>query len=860
MLQPLHALILEDQATDLELLVREIKNNGFDLVYRRCITLEELISEFKTDRPDIVISDFNLPTCTGKDALIAIREHDQSIPFLLVSGEIGEEEAVRLIVEYGANDYILKDRLIRLGPAIRRELDQVELREKFERNQNELKKLSHVADHAINGVVITNAEGIVEWVNEAYSRITGYSYEERVGKKHPLFDTEKTSVLQEQLTTTFTLGEYFTFKEEVTFAKKDGTPYDIKLDVYPVLDQDDTVAQYVVIKEDISARKKAERELRDTYELLRKAQELGRIGNWKYDLEHEKMVWSDILYTVFDRDPSRGPAPYKELMEVYHREMSAFEKNIVDNTVKAGGSFDIDMHITTDNGEEKYIRNIATTEWSEDGKPKALVGILQDITVQKKAQVALEEQEMVLSEIINSVKGVLLRYILHPDGTDEFKYVSDGVYDLLGVSPTEAMLETTALWGQVHNDDLQLLKQNIHQSAATLTNWSYTYRAYHRDGTMKMIRGNGVPERLPNGSIIWNSLIVDITEQYKLESEIREAKKFYELAVDGGQIGLWELDLRDGSIFYNPMWSQMLGYEDGEIPRTKEHFLDLLHPEDKEKPNTAFVPLFKGAYGMQEVLIRLRSKDGSYRWILDRAQVVKRDKEGKPIRIAGSHLDITNQKEAELMLKATVEEKSILVEEIHHRVKNNLAIVSGLLELQSLMSKTDQFREAINRIHSIALVHEQLYKGRNLSKVDVELYFVRLIRVILSSYSKNDDDYIFDMDTNETELNINQAVPLGLLLNELITNSVKYAFPEGKGIIKVRFVRDEHDVYHFEYSDSGNEFDPETFENSKGFGRQLILTLLDQLQANHTFNYSKGFVLSATFERQIKGAHSNKMQ
>lgn len=155
--------------------------------------------------------------------------------------------------------------------------------------------------------------------------------------------------------------------------------------------------------------------------------------------------------------------------------------------------------------------------------------------------------------------------------------------------------------------------------------------------------------------------------------------------------------------------------------------------------------------------------------------------------------DITELQEYRKTLEAALKEKDILLQEIHHRVKNNLAIVSGLLELQAMRNDTDHdismIIEARNRIHSIAMVHEQLYQDMDFSHIDPREYYRKLLKKLQANTISDPRDIEYDLKFDIDRININRAVPLGLLINELFTNSIKHAFKDGTGKLTLHFTQ-----------------------------------------------------------------------
>ena len=248
-------LILEDNPDDLELLLLELKKGAFEFSHVHASdkeTFEKALSAFK---PDIIISDHNLPSYTSLEALITARSKYPDIPFILVSGFIGEDEAINLIVNKDVNDFLLKDNLIRLNSSIIREVKGYYLREELKFKNQELNMLSMVAKQTLSGVIITDAKGKVEWVNNSFTKITGYTLKDLHGKKPG-------DILQGKGTNTDVvnrisekLKNQIPFQEEILNYKKTGEEYWIKLDISPLFDADGNLTKFVAIQDEITEEK-----------------------------------------------------------------------------------------------------------------------------------------------------------------------------------------------------------------------------------------------------------------------------------------------------------------------------------------------------------------------------------------------------------------------------------------------------------------------------------------------------------------------------------------------------------------------------------------------------------------------------
>lgn len=204
--------------------------------------------------------------------------------------------------------------------------------------------------------------------------------------------------------------------------------------------------------------------------------------------------------------------------------------------------------------------------------------------------------------------------------------------------------------------------------------------------------------------------------------------------------------------------------------------------------------------------------------------------------------------------KLALKEKEVLISEIHHRVKNNLAIISSLIDLQRMDSDSEEIENTLlktqNRIQSIAGVHELLYRSETFSEIPFDQYLQQLINKHLAVYLVRGKDVDIEIDCSVESLSINQAIPLGLLVSELVTNSFKHAFNKrSKGQIRIGIDR-LGDKVRVKYADDGHGFKKENFENSTGMGITIIKTLIAQLGSKYELYSDNGFSIRFAFETE----------
>jgi len=235
---------------------------------------------------------------------------------------------------------------------------------------------------------------------------------------------------------------------------------------------------------------------------------------------------------------------------------------------------------------------------------------------------------------------------------------------------------------------------------------------------------------------------------------------------------------------------------------------------------------------------------------------VVKDKKGKIVNIVCVAKDITELKQAKEKIKASLREKEVLLREIHHRVKNNLQVISSLLILQSkqISGKKNQelFQESQNRVKSMALIHEKLYQSQDLASINFKEYLNTLIIGLFRSYQSHSSHVELKLDVEDITLGIDSAIPCGLIINELVSNSLKYAFPNGReGVISVALRSLNKKDVELAVSDNGIGMPEDLdFRNTKSLGLHLVTILAeDQLEGEIKLSRDKG----TEFRIKLKG-------
>ena len=235
------------------------------------------------------------------------------------------------------------------------------------------------------------------------------------------------------------------------------------------------------------------------------------------------------------------------------------------------------------------------------------------------------------------------------------------------------------------------------------------------------------------------------------------------------------------------------------------------------------------------------------------------DERGKVTEISGIGHDITEKKLADEKIRQSLQEKEVLLKEVHHRVKNNLQVISSILNLQSSYVKDSStlniLKESQNRIKSMAFIHESLYQTKDFSSINFSEYVVNLSHNLIHSYANFDHEIKLNLDIQNVFLNLDLAIPCGLIINEIVSNALKYAFIDNSegGEITIKMYIQEDDLI-LVIGDNGIGLPSEVdYRNTESLGLQLVVTLTDQLNGSIELDRGKGTVYTIIFKQnQIK--------
>lgn len=358
---------------------------------------------------------------------------------------------------------------------------------------------------------------------------------------------------------------------------------------------------------------------------------------------------NEAFYALFGFDPGEVIGKTASSLGILTEET---RKNIFRKADIFGNISNLEADLIAKNGDIKHVLLSAENIYIQDKKYRFTV--VNDITERWESEIEKAELLGRLHKIASRLPGMVYQYKLHPDGSSCFPYTSDGINSIYRLSPEEVLYDASKVFERLHPDDFADVSSSIQASAKSLTAWRLEYRVKFDDGTIRWLSGNAIPQKETDGSILWHGFINDITDQKQVATDLAEERKRLELILDGTNAGTWQWDIVSGETILNERWANMIGYTLAEIsPTNFETWIKFSHPDDLKTSNEMLAKHFNGEKDYYECESRMKHKDGSWVWILDRGKVNKWDTDGKPLLMAGTHQLITDRKQAELQLSVS---------------------------------------------------------------------------------------------------------------------------------------------------------------------------------------------------------------
>ncbi|MCK5076157.1 MAG: PAS domain-containing protein, partial [Calditrichia bacterium] len=300
-------------------------------------------------------------------------------------------------------------------------------------------------------------------------------------------------------------------------------------------------------------------------------------------------------------------------------------------------------------GKNKQILNIFLRAYSikdNNGKVIGLVGAHTNITKQKEAEKALQQSKERFRLLANNLPSVMIyQAIVKPDGSREFSYVSENIKYINEV-PAEAVLaDPNVLYGQVLPEHLPYLIKNENIALKNMATFRHEIKLRLPSGKIRWFQLVSTPHKMPNGNVAWDGVQIDITDQKNVLEALQKQQDFTTNILEGTNAGIWEWNIATGVVTINKRWAEIFGYTIEELsPLSTNTLRENIHPDDLETTNSILQQHIEGKLEYYDAVFRQPHKDGGWIWVNSRGKIVERDEKGKPLRMSGTHIDITERK------------------------------------------------------------------------------------------------------------------------------------------------------------------------------------------------------------------------
>lgn len=414
---------------------------------------------------------------------------------------------------------------------------------------------------------------------------------------------------------------------------------------------------------------------------------------------------------------------------------------------------------------------------------------------------------------------------------------SEATRRILGYDPADVTRDPF-LWNRsIHPDDQELVTRGIHDAIEGKP-FDIEYRIRASDGSWVWLRDRLIDRSVFGDEVIIQGHAEDITEGKAAEARIIDYQWRLESIIEGAQVGTWQWDIQTGEVIFDENWAAIVGYTLDELkPLSIQTWESLTMPEDLLRAQQSLERHFSGELSYYDIELRMQHKEGHTVWVRDRGKVTSWTADGEPKLMFGTHSEITDRKEAELRAEDLLREKEELLQEVHHRTKNNMNTIRSLLSLKARETEDATVQEALldsaARLNAMQVLYDQLYRSNDYHALPASQYIEGLASQVASLFPGSEQIHL-TATADPVELDSKRLSSLGMIVTEWITNAFKHAFdlegtaPENAGI-RIVGERTERG-FRLIFSNYGGRVPrPESFERADGFGLRMVAAVVDQL-------------------------------
>ncbi|MEO8589178.1 MAG: PAS domain S-box protein [Flavobacteriales bacterium] len=769
----------------------------------------------------------------------------------------GEPATQITLQDQSGQQNLLKERLrVQMAEEVNQVLRQ-EIAE-HRRTQDALRRSRRFAqslvDSSLDMIMAADPDGLITEYNPAASIRFGYEAAEVLGKSTLMLYAEPEEYIRIQAE----LDQHGAFAGEVRNIDKEGKIFTSFLAASRLYDEDGQLTGAMGVSRDITRTKQDEEALRASEEryrdLFENATDLIQSVDIEGRFEYVNTAWRNSL--GYSEEETRELSVW----DVVHPAHRAVCEEFFDRVMRGERPGQIVTVFVTKGGRSVHVEG-TTNLRSVDGRPAATRSIFRDITGVMVARQQVQEHEAKLRALFESSEHMFWTADQELKLTSFNRGYGDMIERLYGARPelnTDpsrprkqfASAEYHAFWEGKYAEafagrPLRFETDLLDRNGMRVSNEIFLSPVFGSDGKVTEVFGIGH----------------EITEQKVAEDLVREqAARLQAIFDSSANMMIWTLDNERRITSCNDHFMRSIEHEHGIHFAVGDHFMEAMAtrvPPDRVKGLSArYEAAFKGK--PQQFEVQLINRHGNPVWVENFLSPILVD--GHVQEVSCLAHGITDRKEAQMGLLQSLNEKEVLLKEVHHRVKNNLQVVSSILSLQTGYVGGDErilelLRVSRDRIRSMSFIHESLYQTKDLSSIDLGSYADGLCRNLMMSYSLC-GKVVLETEVMNIDLVLDQAIPCGLILNELISNSLKHAFPESNtGHVRIALELAGEQV-RITISDDGIGMRPDFDDRRDGnLGLELVHTLVDQLDGRIERQKGRGVTYLLTFERIKQSGH-----
>jgi PAS domain S-box-containing protein len=595
--QKLRVLIIEDSLPDAELSIRQLKRE-FEVNAEVVETRQAFLEKVRTEPYDVILADYALPHWTGTEALDLLKKEGREIPVILVTGAVGDEIAADCI-RRGVADYVLKHRLVRLPQAVRAALDEKALRAETKRAEAERFRLATAIEQAAEAVVITDLEPRIQYVNPAFTRITGYSRAEALGRNPSFLKSGRQDPeFYKEMWGAILSGE--TWRGEIVNRRKDGTFYTEQMTIAPVRDARGVIADFIAIKQDITERQRAEEERARLFAGIEQCAESIIITDPKGTIQYVNPAFSQV--SGYSREEAIGRNP--RLLKSGRHGHSFFED--LWNTIAAGKTWHGEITNRRKDGR-LYTDDVRVSPVRDPGGELThFIANQFDITERKRAEEALSASETRYRRLFEAAQDGIL---LVDSETGTITDINPYLLEILGYTLEEVLgrklWEIGSLPDAVRSRDafrhlreaefLRYEDLPLETKSGDRREVEFVSNVYESDGqrviqcnirditprkraedevkTLNESLERRVAERTVDLAETNRVLADEIADREEAERALERLQRETELILNSAGEGIFRVNLEGKCTFSNPAATRMLGYNREEFLGQDLHIL-----------------------------------------------------------------------------------------------------------------------------------------------------------------------------------------------------------------------------------------------------------------------------------------------